>query len=36
MIREDGLSLVKALIAGNSPPRDPDRMAELLESAASG
>jgi hypothetical protein len=33
-IRERGLSLVKDLIAGNSPPRDPARARELLEYAA--
>jgi UDPglucose--hexose-1-phosphate uridylyltransferase len=30
-IRIRGLALTKALIAGNSPPQDPQRMAELLE-----
>jgi UDPglucose--hexose-1-phosphate uridylyltransferase len=33
-IRENGLRLVKELIAGNSPPRDPERARELLEYAA--
>jgi hypothetical protein len=33
-IRENGLRLVKDLIAGNSPPRDPERARELLEYAA--
>jgi UDPglucose--hexose-1-phosphate uridylyltransferase len=33
-IRENGLRLVKELIAGNSPPRDPERARELLECAA--
>ena len=32
-IRGEGLSLVKGLIAGNSPPRDPGRMRDLLEEA---
>jgi UDPglucose--hexose-1-phosphate uridylyltransferase len=32
-IRENGLRLVKELIAGNSPPRDPARMRALLEEA---
>jgi len=30
-IRGGGLALTKALIAGNSPPQDPERMEELLE-----
>jgi UDPglucose--hexose-1-phosphate uridylyltransferase len=30
-IRGNGLSLTKALIAGNSPPQDPERIEELLE-----
>jgi hypothetical protein len=34
VIREQGLGLVKELIAGNSPPLPPDRARELLELAA--
>jgi UDPglucose--hexose-1-phosphate uridylyltransferase len=30
-IREGGLALTKELIAGNSPPQDPERITELLE-----
>jgi galactose-1-phosphate uridylyltransferase len=33
-IRGGGLALTKALIAGNSPPRDPGRMLALLAEAA--
>jgi galactose-1-phosphate uridylyltransferase len=35
-IRERGLGLVKSLIAGNSPPRDPQMARDLLEHAATG
>lgn len=35
-IRERGLGLVKELIAGNSPPRDPGMARDLLEYAAAG
>lgn len=35
-IRGNGLALTKALIAGNSPPRDPEGMEELLEETVGG